>query len=120
MSGTERVGVVLAAGLGSRLANGQEGALLKPLPPVAGKPLIERTLQSLQVAGCSRVVIVLGYQAAHLEEEIRQIYNGPLSLDFVYNPHFEKSNGLSVTAAKDAIGGQDFVLVMADMCWVTT
>ena len=114
MTGSDRVGVILAAGLGSRLANGREGALLKPLTPVAGKPLIERTLRSLELAGCSRAVVVLGYQAENLEQEIRQIYSGGLALEFVFNPHFEKSNGLSVTAAKDAIGGQDFVLVMAD------
>jgi choline kinase len=81
---------------------------------VAGIPLIVRTLESLRVAGCRRVVVVLGYRAENLESEIRGIYSGPLSLDFVYNPHFEKSNGLSVTAARDAIGGEDFVLVMAD------
>ncbi len=107
-----RTGVVLAAGLGTRLANGS--ARLKPLTPVAGKPLIERTLRSLRTAGCGRVVIVLGYQAESLEEEIRQIHDGSMDLQFVYNPHFEKSNGLSVVAAKEAIGSSDFVLVMAD------
>jgi choline kinase len=109
-----RAGVVLAAGFGSRLAGSTDDALLKPLTPVAGIPLIVRTLESLRVAGCRRVVVVLGYRAENLESEIRGIYSGPLSLDFVYNPHFEKSNGLSVTAARDAIGGEDFVLVMAD------
>ncbi|MDX1739670.1 MAG: NTP transferase domain-containing protein [Rhodothermales bacterium] len=109
-----RAGVILAAGLGSRLAEGRDDAILKPLTPVAGIPLIVRTLESLRVAGCTRAVIVLGYRAENLEAEIRDIYQGPLDIEFVYNPHFEKSNGLSVTAARDAIGGSDFVLVMAD------
>ena len=110
----DRTGVILAAGFGSRLANGKDDALLKPLTPVAGIPLIVRTLESLRVAGCGRAIIVLGYRAENLETEIRDIYSGPLSLQFVYNPHFEKSNGLSVTAARDAIADTEFVLVMAD------
>jgi len=109
-----RTGVVLAAGFGSRLANGRGDALLKPLTPVAGTPLIERTLESLRIARCERVVIVLGYRAQNLEAEIRDSYRGPLPLEFVYNPHFEKSNGLSVIAASRAIEDSEFVLVMAD------
>lgn len=111
---TPRTGVVLAAGFGSRLANGRDDALLKPLTPVAGVPLMERTLRSLLIAGCTRAVVVLGYQAENLETQIRDTYSGKLDLEFVYNPHFEKSNGLSVVAAANAIGGEDFVLVMAD------
>lgn len=108
----ERTGVVLAAGFGSRLAEGRTDSL-KPLTQVGGRPLIQRTLDSLLHAGCNTAVIVLGFRAGHLEEEIRGVYSGPLSLRFVYNPNFDKSNGLSVLAAKPFVGG-DFVLVMAD------
>jgi choline kinase len=114
VSDRRRTGVVLAAGFGSRLANGRDDAILKPLTPVAGIPLIVRTLESLRKAGCTRAIIVLGYRAENLQSEIRGIYDGPLALEFVHNPHFEKSNGLSVTAARSAIGGDEFVLVMAD------
>ncbi len=110
---SERTGVVLAAGFGSRLADGRADATLKPLTPVAGRPLIERTLDSLALAGCSRVVTVLGYQAQHIERQIREAYHGPLDLAFVYNPHYEKSNGLSVLAARHHIS-DEFILVMAD------
>ncbi|MBT8399946.1 MAG: NTP transferase domain-containing protein [Rhodothermia bacterium] len=108
----ERTGVVLAAGFGSRLAEGRTDSL-KPLTQVGGKPLIQRTLDSLLHAGCDTVVIVLGFRAGHLEEEIRGVYSGPLSLRFVYNPNFDKSNGLSVLAARPYVNGE-FVLVMAD------
>ncbi len=108
----ERAGLVLAAGFGSRLAEGRTDSL-KPLTKVAGKPLIQRTLDSLLHAGCNTAIIVLGFRAGHLEEEIRNAYSGSLSLRFVYNPNFEKSNGLSVLAARPFIMGE-FVLVMAD------
>lgn len=109
---TERTGVILAAGFGSRLAEGRTDSL-KPLTQVGGRPLIQRTLDSLLHAGCNTAVIVLGFRAGHLEEEIRGVYDGPLHLRFVYNPNFDKSNGLSVLAVKPFVAGE-FVLVMAD------
>ncbi|MDX1430533.1 MAG: NTP transferase domain-containing protein, partial [Rhodothermales bacterium] len=108
-----RTGLVLAAGFGSRLAEGRASGSLKPLTRVAGKPLIQRTLDSLSRARCEKAVIVLGFRAGHLEEEIRSAYAGPLHLSFVYNPHFDKKNGLSVLAAQPFVSGE-FVLVMAD------
>lgn len=108
-----RTGLVLAAGFGSRLAEGRASGSLKPLTRVAGKPLIQRTLDSLSQAGCEKAVVVLGFRAGHLEEEIRSAYAGPLQVAFVYNPHFDKKNGLSVLAARPFVSGE-FVLVMAD------
>ncbi len=108
-----RTGVVLAAGFGSRLArDGAEGSL-KPLTPVAGVPLIERTLSNLADAGCGRVIIVLGYRADEIEGEIRRANAGALDIRFVHNPDYAKSNGLSVLAAAPLIENI-FVLVMAD------
>ncbi len=112
-AGSGRTGVVLAAGFGSRLArDGAEGSL-KPLTPVAGVPLIQRTLASLDRAGCVRVVIVLGYQAELIEEEIRRVNTGAVDVRFVHNAEYAKSNGLSVLAAAPLIE-DTFVLVMAD------
>ena len=45
MSSPARTGVVLAAGFGSRLKGVVASTDLKPLTPVAGTPLIVRTLQ---------------------------------------------------------------------------
>lgn len=113
LASADRTGVILAAGFGSRLAKGGKKTSLKPLTPVAGTPLIQRTLDSLEKAGCTRVVIVLGFQAEHIEQEIREAYTGPLYLEFAYNAEFEKSNGLSVLAARPMVD-RDFILVMAD------
>ena len=113
MSSTARTGVVLAAGFGSRLKGVVATTDLKPLTPVAGTPLIVRTLGSLETAGCECVVIVLGHHAETLREGIEAIYDGPLELVFAMNERYEKQNGLSVLAARPVIEG-DFILTMSD------
>jgi 1L-myo-inositol 1-phosphate cytidylyltransferase len=109
----ERTAVVLAAGFGSRLAQGFQRASLKPLTPVAGVPLVERTVRSLKLGGCTRVVIVLGYEAAAIRASIERQLTLPLPVEFVDNPHYELKNGVSVLAARDHVG-QQFVVTMAD------
>lgn len=103
----------MAAGFGSRLAGTSGQTRLKPLTPVAGKPLIVRTLDSLELAGCNTVVIVLGHASKEIQQSIKSIYQGPLVLEFVVNPHFEKQNGLSLMAAGQLVNGS-FLLTMAD------
>ena len=109
----KRTGVILAAGFGSRLQDGPDNPKLKPLTLVAGQPLIHRTLESLHIAGCDKVVIVLGFGASELETEIRQSYSGPVSLEFVFNKRYDLQNGVSVLCAKNKVEGE-FVLTMAD------
>lgn len=109
-----RTGIVLAAGLGSRLAGARPGFRLKPLTPVAGMPLILRTLRSVALAGCQEVVIVVGYHGDEVREAVSQYYHGPLQVHFVHNPHYELQNGLSVLAARPYVHHAPFLLTMAD------
>jgi choline kinase len=108
-----RTGVILAAGFGSRLAGVDLSTDLKPLTPVAGTPLIVRTLQSLERAGCQRVVIVLGYKPEVMQAGIEAVYDGPLDLVFTVNEQYALKNGLSVLAARPLVE-ETFVLTMAD------
>lgn len=110
---TERVGVVLAAGFGSRLATEGDATSNKPLLEVAGRPLFDRTLRSLEVARCARVVIVLGHEAELLQRRIEADYSGALPMTFAHNPDYQLSNGLSVLCAEPYVSGE-FVLTMAD------
>ncbi|AEN73534.1 Nucleotidyl transferase [Rhodothermus marinus SG0.5JP17-172] len=109
-----RTGIVLAAGLGSRLAGARPGFQLKPLTPVAGMPLILRTLRSVALAGCREVVIVVGYHGEEVQEAVRRHYHGPLRVHFAHNPHYELQNGLSVLAARPYVKEAPFLLTMAD------
>ena len=107
-----KTGVVLAAGLGSRLASTWKDSSVKPLVAVDGKALLLRTLASLELA-CDRIVIVLGFDADAIRSFVEQQYHGPMSLVFVVNPLFRSANGLSVLAAREHVG-EDFILCMAD------
>jgi 1L-myo-inositol 1-phosphate cytidylyltransferase len=110
--GTARTGVVLAAGLGSRLDNGG-GTVIKPLARVEHASLIGRVLRGLEVAGCVRVVIVLGHAAEQVKSAIAESYQGPLELTFTVNDRYTLKNGVSVLCARDHVGAE-FVLTMAD------
>jgi len=109
-----RTGVILAAGFGSRLAGTQEATDLKPLTPVAGTPLLVRTLNSLETAGCTRAVIVVGHGMETVQTEIRDRYDGPLSLTFAVNEQYDLQNGVSVLAAEPYVDRDPFLLTMAD------
>jgi len=113
-SASPRTGVILAAGFGSRLAGTHDATDLKPLTPVAGTPLLIRTLNSLETAGCTRAVIVVGYGMDTVQAEVQDRYDGPLSLTFAVNEHYDRQNGVSVLAAEPYVDRGPFLLTMAD------
>lgn len=110
----KRLGVILAAGFGSRLAGTDSETDLKPLTSVNGTPLIFRTIQSLKVAGCTKVVIVLGFGFEEIKKEILDSYSGDVPVIFAKNDQYKLSNGISVLAARDYVGENQFILTMAD------
>ncbi len=105
----ERVGVVLAAGFGSRL--GDEA--VKPLTLVGGRPLIAHALGTLAAAGCRRVVVVLGHAADRVREGAVANCPDEMELAFVFNDRFDLSNGVSLLCARPLVPGT-FVLTMVD------
>lgn len=108
-----RAAVILAAGFGSRLQGVSSETSIKPLTPVAGRPLLYRTLDGLVDAGCTRVVIVIGFGAEELQRALESGYDREVDLVFVVNPHYKLANGVSVLSAREHIEG-DFILTMAD------
>ena len=55
-------GVVIAAGVGSRMER-LTATRPKCLLPIAGRPLLAHTVDNLRAAGCDEVVVVVGYRA---------------------------------------------------------
>ncbi len=110
---SEYKGLILAAGYGSRLAGVSPVTSFKPLTPVNGKPLIFRTIESLDLAGCNEIIIVLGFGYEEIKKAILNIYEGEVPLTFVYNEQYELSNGVSVLSAADHLGDR-FIMTMAD------
>ena len=113
MTNRNRVGVILAAGLGSRLREHLVGHSSKPLMEIAGKSLLMRTIQSHEKAQITKIIIITGWQSDLIKSEIQKQYKGHAELCFVFNEHYELSNGVSLLKAKPYIH-QDFLLTMAD------
>jgi len=110
----KRTGVILAAGLGVRFNDGSKNnSVLKPLIKVGEIKLLMRTIRGHEIADCDPIVIVIGWQAELVKNEILSQYNGSQKLCFVYNKDFRLQNGVSVLCAK-AYVGNEFVLTMAD------
>jgi choline kinase len=109
----EYKGLILAAGYGSRLTGVSPVTSFKPLTPVNGKPLIIRTIESLELTGCEEIVIVLGYGYEEIKKAILDIYKGNTSLTFIFNKEYHLSNGVSVLAASEHLGSR-FIMTMAD------
>lgn len=65
-SGAPLVGVVLAAGKGTRMRS----ELPKVLHPVAGRPLLGWVLEAARAAGCGETMVVVGHGA----ERVRQAF----------------------------------------------
>ena len=104
--------VILAAGDGGRLGM-HTRVLPKALVPVAGKPLIQYTLEALAEAGVAEAVVVTGHREQQLRAALSDGGAGP-RLRFVSNDRFFAGASLSLHAARAATGSEPFLLVMAD------
>jgi choline kinase len=107
-----RTGVILAAGLGSRLRV-HDDAGVKPLTPVGGVPIVFRALRGLEQAGCDRIVVVVGFRAEALVAAITAGAPTRAPITFVTNPRYDLANGVSLLAARSELAPQ-FVVAMAD------
>ncbi len=110
-----RQALILAAGMGTRIREGASD-VPKPLHTVLGISLLKRTITSLANAGVEHIAVVVGYRA----ELIRAAIEGDssyrergLRIEVIDNPEYQKSNGVSVLAARGHFQGP-FLLTMAD------
>ena len=108
-----RTAVILAAGHGSRMADG-DSDLRKPLLQVAGLGLLERSLLTLRAAGIEELRVVVGADRERIAGEVRRLaaLHG-LSLEVIDCPDFDGGNGVSLAAGARALSG-GFLVAMAD------
>ncbi len=106
--------VILAAGEGSRLIPHQAGPP-KPVLPLLGLSLVERTVLACLKAGIRRFLFVLG----HREEEVRahvaeMAARRGCEVDFVTASDWRLGNGASALAAAEKVADRSFLLLMVD------
>lgn len=103
--------VILAAGEGQRLR--PEG-YLKPLTPVLGVTLLERTILACSGAGVTECIVVLGYGRESVGARLNEFADrAGIPVIGVENPHWEEGNGTSALAARPYVSGS-FLLTMCD------
>ena len=106
--------VMLAAGEGSRLArHGKEQP--KPVVPLLGLSLSERTVLACMEAGIRRFVVVLGHEKEWVRSHLERIAAArSCEICFVEAPDWRLGNGASALAAAEVVGDSPFLLVMVD------
>ncbi len=77
--GRQLVAIVPAAGVGTRLRP-QTHTVPKALVNVAGKPILGHILDALIEQGIERIVVVVGYMGARIEEYLRERYRMPIEV----------------------------------------
>ncbi|MGA9061887.1 MAG: nucleotidyltransferase family protein [Terracidiphilus sp.] len=73
--------IVLAGGLGTRLASRLDG-VPKPMAPVAGRPFLEILLAQLRRAGCTRALLSVGHLHTVIQDRFGASFRG-MSLEYV-------------------------------------
>ncbi|MBV1777964.1 nucleotidyltransferase family protein [Paeniglutamicibacter sp. ABSL32-1] len=89
------VGVLLAAGSGSRLGRGPKALLRKP----DGRSLLESALAALLGGGCTRVVVVLGAEAERVAAELKD--KGRTTV--LVNEHWASGMGSSLALGLETV-----------------
>jgi choline kinase len=106
------IGVILSAGIGSRLLPLTQ-EMPKCLIEVEGRSILDRQLEALAVAGLTKAVIVGGYRyrqiIAHLQRS-----PPPLPVEFVFNPFWSVASSIgSVWMAREHLR-EPFCLMNGD------
>ncbi len=108
----ELIGVILAAGKGSRIQP-LNLYLPKPLLPVCNKPIIQYQLEDMRTIGVQEVIIVVG----HLKEEIISYFGDGSSLG-LHIRYVEQRETLGIAHAVAKLEnevGSPFILFLGDI-----
>lgn len=103
--------VVLAAGEGTRMRP-LTTTRPKPMLPVAGRPLVEHTLDAAVAAGASRFILVVGYHAEAVQGEFNDAYKG-VPIEYVTQSS-QEGTADAVRAARPALNDAPFAVLNGD------
>lgn len=106
--------VILAAGSATRLRPLTEHTP-KCLLEVAGQPILRRLLDHLAALDIAEVTIVLGYLGANIRGAVAA-WRLAIPVRFVDNAEYASTNnGYSTLLARNAVAGDEFLLLDADI-----
>jgi NDP-sugar pyrophosphorylase family protein len=103
---------ILAGGFGTRLGSLTQG-LPKPMIPIAGRPYLERVIESFARCGLRDIVLLTGYRAEVIEEHFGD--GKRFSVNITYSREKEPlGTGGAVREAR-ALLGETFVMTYGDV-----
>jgi len=110
-----RHAMIMGAGMGSRMRPLTDDRP-KPLVTVAGKTLIDHSIDRLVAAGVTRIVVNVHYKADMLREHLARRHG----MEIVISDETEKllDTGGGVVKAMPHFGGEPFFIVNSDSIWV--
>ncbi|WP_413494606.1 HAD-IIA family hydrolase [Morganella psychrotolerans] len=107
------IGVILAAGVGSRLRP-MTNNKPKCLVTTAGKPILQYQLDAYKNAGITDIIIIVGYEGDAIRNYCK--YTKELNIHIIENSEYEDTNNMySLYLAKNYINGKAFILNNADL-----
>ncbi len=106
-------GVILAAGDGGRLRPYTDRTP-KVLIPLRNRPLIWYPMSAMARAGITEIGVVVGHLAEQIMEKVVEFVPPGVRVRCLYNPEYKGGNAVSVRAARDFVGREDFILSMGD------
>ena len=108
------VAVILAAGEGTRIQNG-DSDVPKPLLKIRGLSLAERAIAQMLQVGINSFVIVLGSRSEECRIEFKNIAKKrECKINFVVAEDYMEGNGSSLLAVKNIVGNTPFIMTMVD------
>ena len=82
---------------------------------VGGRTLLERAVEALKQAGISKLILVVGYQAANLKKSVAEHIQG-IEIEYVENPDFATTNNIySLWLAREQLAADDTILLESDL-----
>lgn len=104
--------LILAAGLGSRLAPITNDRP-KSLVPVNGQPILMKQISNLYENGITDITIISGYKAEILENVVHSKYP---EINIIYSVDYECTNNMySAYLAKESMENESFLMMNADV-----
>jgi len=107
--------IILAAGLGRRLAGTYDGP--KCLLEFGGRSLLQRHVDYLTKLGVLSICVCIGYQATRVSACIEEL-DGRADIWTINNPDYKRGSVLSLWAARECLrSGSDVLLMDADVLY---
>lgn len=105
--------VIIAAGMGSRIKDQTDGSP-KTLLPFKDGTILSTILSNFALAGIREFIIVVGYKSEQIINYLKENGNFGFQITIAYNNEWRKGNGISVLAAENSVGEDEFLLSMSD------